>query len=238
MKTIVYIALRNTRMGKSMGNFGKPISFESILQDLGAKSLYEMAQDGNIRFFDEDGDTIEEEEGIKVLKMILSETPAPTVAGVQDGNRMLILYDRDQVETVESMQLNAQEQQLPVAVSTKLIKMDDLEVINKLIKQHNIVLFVGGEWNSNMLKTAILVYHMTRNGGGHFLMYSESHEKLDMKVSEMLDLLLEVESKMDEQHYLFARVRSLISNIDKYVGEFNKSKIVGSSDLLGISNLL
>jgi hypothetical protein len=224
MSQIVYVSLRNTLIGK--GNFGKPLLLDSVLANHTAQELYDMGVEGNVSFFNEDGDTIELDPAIVQLKMMINVG----VANVEEIGEMLMLYHRDDLELIEDLQDRMRDMK-NINLTTKSIKFDNIETIHKLIVgSKNVAMLLNGHLDLTM-NSMLMAYMISKQNNKNTILINATNSPIKLSQAKIIDDIIVASGQYDESSFVGKRFQMLIDKASTFVGEFQKLSTVNYKEI-------
>ncbi|MEQ8238665.1 MAG: hypothetical protein RIA69_05600 [Cyclobacteriaceae bacterium] len=224
MSQIVYVSLRNTLIGK--GNFGKPMLLDTVLNEHTAKELYDMGVEGNVSFFNEDGDTIELDAAIVQLKMMINVG----AANVEEIGEMLMLYHRDDLELIEDLQFRMKDMK-NINLITKSIKFDDIETIHKMIvSSQNVSMLVNGHMELTV-SSMLMAYMISKHNNKNTILINATDSPIKLSHSKIIDDIIVASGQYDKSSFIGKRFEMLIEKASTFIGEFQKLSTVNFKEI-------
>jgi hypothetical protein len=178
-----------------------------------ATELYNMGVEGNISFFNEDGETIELDAALIQLKMMINIG----VANVEEIGEMLMLYHRDDLELIEDLQFRMKDMK-NINLITKSIKFESMETIHKFImRSKNVAILLNGHLDItvNFMLTA---YMISKQNNKNTILINATNNPIKLSQAKIADDIIVASGQYDKSSFVGKRFKMLIYKASIFVG--------------------
>jgi hypothetical protein len=226
MKEIIYISTRNTLIGK--GNFSKPELFSAKLESSSAEEIYQMATNGDASFFDEDGETIELNEAIPLLKMLMSINDS----GVEAVNQFLLLHNESDANNLAPIQ-KLFETNASYGLIAQKNDLDNLDVTSGLMGKASHVGYLFGDNFEETIPSIIISHIVAIQKKQKPIVIKPPSLNIYTSISPafVTEAINNLASKYQGNEFVSKRIQMFKSKTDDILKHFFRMKQVNIEDL-------
>ena len=227
MKEIVYVSIRNVKLGASAGNFGKPILLDKLIEEASIEEVLEMSEEGNTRFFDENGDDIEIDQALKYLKMIISNMQVEKAEELAPN--LLLVYNEHDQKLAEEISSALSDEYFET--QSLAFRLDQLKAFAAALKPATAVGFVMGPHFQAYLSTTMVAYLITLTQKKQPVLIKAEDVAIDINTTSLMDQLSQAIMNTDENSRAFKVLDMTTKRLEQLSTTFKKNVSIRSHQI-------